>query len=240
MVSHGLQKQAECQACLDSHPNKRSRGISNTFGVYQTYYESGELFTASSSQISWVGSIQAFLLLLVGALTGPIYDAGYVRSLLFSGTFLIVFGQMMLSLCHTYWQVMLSQAICIGIGAGCLFVPAVAIISTYFNTRIATAIGLAASGSSLGEYKALSLKCTNDNVLTNSRWCDISDCFSQAITVNWFRLGDKSTWLSGARHAPHRIGLHAGASSPSTYAQADRLVRLQGTSLYVLGCRRFL
>ncbi|KAF2176938.1 MFS general substrate transporter [Zopfia rhizophila CBS 207.26] len=56
----------------------------------------------------------------------------------------------MLSLCHEYWQVLLAQAICIGIGCGALFIPSVAILSTYFTTKIATAVGLAASGSSLG------------------------------------------------------------------------------------------
>lgn len=88
--------------------------------------------------------------MLVGALTGPIYDAGYFRTLLVVGSFLVVFGQMMLSLCHEYYQVILAQAICIGLGCGCLFVPSVAILSTYFSTRIATAMGLAAAGSSLG------------------------------------------------------------------------------------------
>lgn len=88
--------------------------------------------------------------MLVGALTGPIYDAGYFRALLMTGSFLVVFGQMMVSLCHEYWQVLLAQAFCIGIGAGCLFVPSVAILSTYFSTKVATAMGLAAAGSSLG------------------------------------------------------------------------------------------
>lgn len=90
------------------------------------------------------------MLVFVGALTGPIYDAGYFRGLLLIGSFLLVLGQMMLSLCHTYWQVLLAQAICIGIGTGALFIPSVAILSTYFSTRIGMAIGIAASGSSLG------------------------------------------------------------------------------------------
>jgi len=57
---------------------------------------------------------------------------------------------MMLSLCHSYYQVFLAQAITVGLGAGCLFIPSVAILSQYFNTKLATATGLAASGSSLG------------------------------------------------------------------------------------------
>ncbi|KAB2572588.1 Aspyridones efflux protein apdF [Lasiodiplodia theobromae] len=127
-----------------------SWGVVNSFGTYQTYYRSELLQSSTPSAISWIGSIQGFLLMLVGALTGPIYDAGYFRHLLYTGSFLVVFGQMMLSLCTEYWQVLLAQAFCMGIGAGCLFVPAVAILSTYFTTRLATATGIAASGSSLG------------------------------------------------------------------------------------------
>jgi MFS family permease len=127
-----------------------SWGIINTFGSYQVYYETELLPNSSASAISWIGSIQAFLLLMVGALTGPLYDAGYFRSLLLFGSFMLVLGQMMLSLCHEYWQVLLAQAFCIGIGTGALFVPSVAILSTYFSTRIGLAIGIAASGSSFG------------------------------------------------------------------------------------------
>jgi MFS family permease len=126
------------------------RGIMNTFGVYQTYYEIDILKTTSPSAISWIGSIQAFLLMIVGALTGPVYDAGYFHELILTGSFLVTFGHMMLSLCTKYYQVLLAQAFCIGIGTGCLFVPSVAILSTYFNTKLAFATGIAASGSSLG------------------------------------------------------------------------------------------
>ena len=69
-----------------------NRGVLNTFGAYQTYYEQIQL--ESSSNISWIGSIQSFLLLLVGAATGPVYDAGYFNTLLFTGSFFIVFGHM--------------------------------------------------------------------------------------------------------------------------------------------------
>lgn len=74
--------------------NQDDRGLLNTFGVYQEYYESGQLFVASSSNISWIGSIQSFLLLFIGAITGPIFDAGHLRYLLVGGSFLIVFGHM--------------------------------------------------------------------------------------------------------------------------------------------------
>ncbi|KAL8791886.1 MAG: hypothetical protein Q9195_005548 [Heterodermia aff. obscurata] len=120
------------------------------FGVYQTYYESDALFTASSSNISWIGAIQALLVLFVGAFVGPIYDRGHFKWLLISGSFGVVFGHMMLSLCKSYWEALLAQSFAIGIGGGCLYVPAVAIMPTYFTNKVGLALGLAASGSSVG------------------------------------------------------------------------------------------
>lgn len=74
-----------------------------TTSVYQTYYE--EQGVQTSSNISWIGSIQAFMVLLVGAFAGPIYDRGYIRWLLLFGSFMVVFGHMMLSITHSFWEV---------------------------------------------------------------------------------------------------------------------------------------
>ncbi|KAK6949890.1 hypothetical protein Daesc_008213 [Daldinia eschscholtzii] len=125
-------------------------GILNAFGVFQTYYESGVLFQRSSSDISWIGSIQSFMVLVGGVFAGPIYDRGYLRHLLIVGSFGVVFGHMMLSLCKEYWQVVLAQGLCVGLGAGMLFVPCVSIIPTYFTSKIGLAMGLASAGSSVG------------------------------------------------------------------------------------------
>lgn len=42
------------------------RGTVNSFGVFQTYYENNPYWVESPSNISWIGSVQAFLLLMVG------------------------------------------------------------------------------------------------------------------------------------------------------------------------------
>ena len=57
---------------------------------------------------------------------------------------------MMTSLGTQYYQIVLAQGVCVGIGAGCLFVPSVAIVATYFTTKRALMIGIAAAGGSLG------------------------------------------------------------------------------------------
>ncbi|KAF7158195.1 hypothetical protein CNMCM5623_002861 [Aspergillus felis] len=116
----------------------------------QTYYETGELYAATSSNISWIGSVQSSLLLIMGLVTGPLYDAGYFHTLLCSGSFLIILGQMMTSICHEYYQSILAQGFCTGIGVGLIFIPGVALLSTYFSSKLALANGIAAAGSGLG------------------------------------------------------------------------------------------
>ncbi|KAJ2980241.1 hypothetical protein NUW58_g6998 [Xylaria curta] len=125
-------------------------GIVNTYGVFQTYYETQLLRDQTPSNLAWIGSIQGFLLLFIGAITGPLYDHGYLRYLLVIGALLMVVGTMLLSLCTQYWQVILAQGLVVGLGGGCLFVPSVAILPTYFSNRVAFVIGLAGSGSGIG------------------------------------------------------------------------------------------
>ena len=122
-------------------------GLINSFGVFQTYYEKDMLKAYSESNVSWIGSLQGALLLLLGPISGPLYDAGYLRHLLWVGLMLVVLGQFMVSLATAYWHVLLAQGVCFGIGCGLTFVPATAIISQYFRRRRALVIGISATGS---------------------------------------------------------------------------------------------
>ncbi|KAJ5601082.1 hypothetical protein N7510_010616 [Penicillium lagena] len=127
-----------------------SWGVINTWGAYQTYYEQYLLVGTSSSSIAWIGSLQSFLLMLVGVITGPLFDLGYFRSLISVAAFMMPFGLMMTSISTNYWQLILAQGVCVGLAAGCLFVPSVALLPQYFRRKRGLANGLAASGSSIG------------------------------------------------------------------------------------------
>jgi MFS family permease len=123
-------------------------GYINSFGVFQTYYTS-EL-NRSPSDISWVGSIQIFLLFFIGTFSGRATDAGYFRFTLTVGATLEVFSIFMTSLCTEYWQLFLAQGLGQGIGCGLMFCPTLALISTYFVKNRGIAIGIVASGSATG------------------------------------------------------------------------------------------
>lgn len=94
--------------------------------------------------------MQGFLLLLVSVITGPLYDAGYLRALVYGGTSLTILGMMMTSICKNYGELLIAQGIVVGIGDGLLFLPSIVIVSQYFEKRRAMATGIASMGSSIG------------------------------------------------------------------------------------------
>lgn len=129
-----------------------SWGLTNTFGVFQTYYlsQEGPLRESTASTVAWIGSMETFLIFLPGCLVGRLADAGYIRSMNVGGTFIMVFSLMMTSLSTKYYQFFLSQGIGFGLGLCPLFLPAVSVIPHWFKKRRAFAMGIGAAGSSVG------------------------------------------------------------------------------------------
>ncbi|KAI9928050.1 hypothetical protein ASPWEDRAFT_42231 [Aspergillus wentii DTO 134E9] len=123
-------------------------GYINSFGVFQTYYS--ETLGHPPSDISWVGSIQIFLLFFVGTFAGRATDAGYFKITLVVGAILELFCIFMTSLCTKYWQLFLAQGIGQGLGCGLMFCPTIALMPTYFTSKRGIALGITASGSATG------------------------------------------------------------------------------------------
>ncbi|KAL8831107.1 MAG: hypothetical protein Q9191_001056 [Dirinaria sp. TL-2023a] len=125
-------------------------GIINSYGVYQTFYEQKVLSHISVSNVAWIGSLQAFLSVLLGVVAGPMYDHGFIRTLSATGTALLVSGLFLTSFAREYWHFMVAQGLMVGVGGGLLFLPGLLALSKYFRVRLALAQGIATSGGSLG------------------------------------------------------------------------------------------
>ncbi|KAI9162916.1 MFS monocarboxylate transporter [Paramyrothecium foliicola] len=123
-------------------------GFTISFGIFQPYYE--QELSMPASTISWVGSIQICLIYLVGTFSGRAFDAGYFWATIIIGSLLQLIGIFMTSVSTQYWQFLLAQGVCQGLGAGIVFTPVVANTSTYFVKKRVTAISLAASGAATG------------------------------------------------------------------------------------------
>lgn len=123
-------------------------GFFTSFGVYQTYYEN--TLGISPSTISWIGSLQVFLLFFLGTFTGRATDAGLFRPVYIAGACFQILGIFTLAESKSVWHVFLSQGVCLGIANGLQFCPSMALVSTYFVKRRAFALGFTALGSCTG------------------------------------------------------------------------------------------
>ncbi|CAG8908933.1 unnamed protein product [Penicillium egyptiacum] len=125
-------------------------GLNLAFGTFQSYYALIYIPSSTSSDIAWIGTIQSWLLIVGGLLSGPLFDLGYNQTMILVGSILGVIGMMMLSLAHAYYAIFLSQGVCVGLGFGLLYVPAIALVSRSFTTRRAVALGVSSSGAPVG------------------------------------------------------------------------------------------
>lgn len=123
-------------------------GVTNSYGVFQQYYT--ETLGHSPSDIGWIGGVQACLIFFGGVFSGRATDAGYFRLSFVSGVTLQVVGFFLTSLCTRYYQIFLSQAVCVGLGSGFLFTPGLAVTSSYFDKHRSFAVGLSAAGAATG------------------------------------------------------------------------------------------
>lgn len=120
----------------------------NSFGIFQAYYT--DYLKISAFQISWIGATQSFLGLFVAIISGQLSDAGHFRFTLFLGTGLLLLGAFSMSFSTSYWQLMLSQGVTIGIGTGIIVCPIMAVASTYFSTKKTLAMGVITAGNAVG------------------------------------------------------------------------------------------
>lgn len=127
-------------------------GYATSFGVYQDFYTQHYLTKQTSSAISWIGSLNMFLVTSIGLVSGSLYDRGYFYHLMIAGSLLQSFSLFMLSLSKPdqYYQIFLAQGLGSGIAAGLMFVPSTAIVAHYFRRKRTLVLTFVASGSSLG------------------------------------------------------------------------------------------
>ncbi|KAI0868270.1 MFS general substrate transporter [Hypoxylon argillaceum] len=130
--------------------NLNTWGLANTFGVFQTFYQINLLRSETPSNIAWIGSTQSFALFLVSLGAGPAFDRGYLRQLLWVGSVLFVLGMFLVGVSTQYYQVFLTQALLMGVGFGCVYLPAPVVVSQYFRKRAALAMGVASTGTAIG------------------------------------------------------------------------------------------
>ena len=125
-------------------------GFLNGYGTFQGYYQLHQLSDRTPSEISWIGSVQLFLMFSGGLLFGRLFDLYGPRWLLFTGSCLIVLSDITVSFCTQYYQFFLAQALLFGTGNSMLFFAGIGSLQHWFWKRRGLALGIFVGGSSIG------------------------------------------------------------------------------------------
>ncbi|KAJ7262738.1 major facilitator superfamily domain-containing protein [Mycena haematopus] len=125
-------------------------GVVTSFGVFEQHYSVNQLKDQPLSTISWIGSLQLSLVLLMGCVSGPLFDAGYLKPMIAFAGALYVFCLFMTSISVELYQFVLGQGLGVGIAMGLLYSPSMSTIGHYFKKHRILAFGVFATGASVG------------------------------------------------------------------------------------------
>ncbi|KAF9264559.1 MFS general substrate transporter [Marasmius fiardii PR-910] len=125
-------------------------GFVNSWGVFQSYYEQNLLQGTSPSTIAWIGSIQYALVFFPALFTGRLFDIGIFKVPFAIASTVIVACCFIIAECTKYWHFLLCQGILLGVSSGLVFGPSMAILGHWFKRRRGLALGITATGSSIG------------------------------------------------------------------------------------------
>lgn len=125
-------------------------GWLNSLGLFQTYYEQTLLSSYSASAISWIFTVQLFLMWAGAAIFGRIIDTYGTHPVAIPCAIVCTFSTTTLSFSTQYYQIFLSQGVGFGIAASGLFCCATTSTGQWFHKRKALALGIVLAGSSTG------------------------------------------------------------------------------------------
>lgn len=127
-----------------------SYGMMNSVGVFQSYLETNQLSSYSSTDVGWISSSFVFVALLLGVYIGPLFDSHGPKVLVYGGSVIFMLSLVLFAECKQYWQFLLTFGILGGIGAALVSTVAMACVPHWFEIRAGMAIGTALAGSGLG------------------------------------------------------------------------------------------
>ncbi|CAH0059166.1 unnamed protein product [Clonostachys solani] len=128
-------------------------GILNSWGTFQNYYENAMMGGGTSwteGRITWIGNLQTGILFSSGLIIGPASDRWGARPLVIFGSVLVFLSCMAAGSSSMWWHYLLTQGIMFSIRNALMFYATVGAIAEWFDKRRGVALGIAASGSSVG------------------------------------------------------------------------------------------
>ena len=123
-------------------------GAAYSFGAF--FHSLRDEFGATRREVSLVFALTGFVYFSLGAISGRLADRVGPRRVVVAGGVLLGAGLLLASVTQALWQVYLTYSLCVGLGVGLAYVPAIGTVQRWFVRRRGFASGLAVAGIGLG------------------------------------------------------------------------------------------
>jgi MFS family permease len=125
--------------------------LSQAYGIYLSHYLADDIYPeASSWDYAFVGGFNFAIAMLIAPVVTILTRKFGTHPIMFMGMLLQCAGFISASFATRIWQLHISQGVLIGCGIGCLYIPALPILSQWFVRRRSLANGISAAGSGVG------------------------------------------------------------------------------------------
>lgn len=125
-------------------------GFVNAAGVIQSYVTDNTLKDEAQTAISWIFSLYNFFAFGGLLVSGPVFDKFGCKIPIMVGGIVMFLGLLASSFCNRVWHFILAYGFLAGMGAAFTFGPFIGVISHWYCTKRAIALGIAYSGGGLG------------------------------------------------------------------------------------------
>ncbi len=123
-------------------------GVAYSFGAF--FDSMSEEFDAGSGLTALFFSLTTFLYFTLGLVTGRWSDRVGPKPVLLTGAVAMFVGLMATSVADSLWVGLASYSIGVGIAAACGYVPMVAVVGGWFESKRTLALGVAVAGIGMG------------------------------------------------------------------------------------------
>ena len=123
-------------------------GVTYSFGVF--FKPMAHEFAANRASTSAIFSITAAVYSLIGLAGGRLYDRFGPRRVMLVGALALGLGLFATAYTHSLPGAYLAYGLGVGIGVGCTYVPALAVVGGWFSRHRNTAMAVAVSGIGAG------------------------------------------------------------------------------------------
>jgi len=178
-------------------------GTAYSFSVF--FYSLRDEFDATRGDVSLIFAITGFLYFVLGAGSGPLADRIGPQRVILAGILLIAVGLVLGAAAQELWQVYATYSLCVGVGVGLAYVPAVGAVQRWFVRRRGMASGMAVAGIGAGTL-ALPLLAAGSIDLWGWR---VTYLILAAIVLV---IGVPAAL--GVEHSPDRRGLRPDGDAP--------------------------